>query len=53
MRTQAAYLQAPWRTELREIELPDQPPAGWVRIRVEVCRTCGTDRAYAAAVAES
>lgn len=48
MRTQAAYLQAPWRTELREIELPDQPPAGWVRIRVEACGICGTDLTAAA-----
>lgn len=48
MKTQAAYLQAPWRTELREIELEDVPRPGWVRLRVEACGLCGTDLTAAA-----
>jgi L-iditol 2-dehydrogenase len=43
MKTQSAYLQAPWRTELRDIELDDVLRPGWVRIRVESCGLCGTD----------
>lgn len=43
MTTQSAYLQAPWRTELRDIELDDTLRAGWVRLRVEACGLCGTD----------
>jgi len=42
MKTQAAYLKAPWQLELRDVELPEPPP-GWVRVRVEVCGICGTD----------
>lgn len=43
MKTTAAYLRAPWKIELREIELPDTPRPGWVRLRVEACGICGTD----------
>jgi L-iditol 2-dehydrogenase len=29
--------------ELRTIKLPDQPPPGWLLLRVEACGICGTD----------
>ena len=44
--TQAAFLKAPWMTALREVELPE-PPAGWVRVKIEACGICGTDAASA------
>jgi len=42
MKTQAAFLKAPWMTTLREIELPEPPP-NWVRVKIEACGICGTD----------
>ena len=43
MKTTAAYLKVPWKTELRQIDLPDSPRPGWVRLRVDACGICGTD----------
>jgi len=47
MKIKAAYLKAPWKTEIRTIDLPE-PQAGWVRVRVEACGICGTDATAAA-----
>ncbi len=52
MKAKAAYIKAPWQCELREVELPDEPPAGWVLLRIEACGVCGTDLTTAAAKAE-
>jgi L-iditol 2-dehydrogenase len=43
MKTRAAHMKSPWQFEVREVELPDEPPAGWAIIRVEACGICGTD----------
>ena len=43
MKTRAAYIRAPWECEIRTVEIPDVPPAGWVRIKVDACGLCGTD----------
>ena len=43
MKTTAAYLRAPWKTELRTVDIPDAPRPGWVRLRVDACGLCGTD----------
>ncbi|NLB70194.1 MAG: alcohol dehydrogenase catalytic domain-containing protein [Lentisphaerae bacterium] len=43
MTSTAAYIKAPWRTELRNVELPAHPPCGWVRLRIDACGICGTD----------
>jgi threonine dehydrogenase-like Zn-dependent dehydrogenase len=51
MHVKAAYLKAPWQIELRTIDLPDTPPPGWVRVRVEACGICGTDLTAAAETA--
>lgn len=36
-------MRAPWQFELRQMALPDSPPAGEVLVRVDVCGICGTD----------
>ncbi|MFW6062219.1 MAG: zinc-dependent alcohol dehydrogenase [Planctomycetota bacterium] len=43
MHTQAAYIKAPWQVSLREVDLPDSPPPGWIRLRVDACGICGSD----------
>lgn len=43
MKTRSAYVRAPWQFELREVELPETPPAGEVMLRVKACGICGTD----------
>ncbi|HUT01500.1 MAG TPA: alcohol dehydrogenase catalytic domain-containing protein [Phycisphaerae bacterium] len=43
MKVQSAVFRAPWQCELREVELPDTPPAGWVSLRIQACGICGTD----------
>ena len=43
MKVLSAKLKAPWQVRLDEVELPDVPPVGWVRLRVEACGICGTD----------
>ena len=48
MNTRSAYLRAPWQGELRTVELPDAPPAGYALVRVEACGVCGSDLANAA-----
>jgi len=48
MKTKAAYMKAPWQFELRDVEIPDRPPSGWIMVRVEACGVCGTDLAAAA-----
>jgi len=48
VKVQSTYVKAPWQVELREIELPDDPPTGWVLLRVEACGICGTDLTTAA-----
>jgi len=52
MKTISGYLRAPWQFELRQVELPDSPPAGQVLIRVEACGICGTDLSTAAKAKE-
>ena len=51
MKTRSAYLRAPWQVELRTVELPDAPPAGYALIRIEACGVCGSDLANAAKLA--
>ncbi|MBN2312127.1 MAG: alcohol dehydrogenase catalytic domain-containing protein [Candidatus Hydrogenedentes bacterium] len=48
MKTRAAYMKSPWQFEIREVELSDTPPAGWIRLRVDACGICGTDLTAAA-----
>jgi len=48
VKVRSAYVRAPWRVELRQVELPDEPPAGWVLLRVAACGICGTDLTAAA-----
>jgi L-iditol 2-dehydrogenase len=48
MKTRSAYLRAPWQVELRSVELPDTPPAGYALVRIEACGVCGSDLANAA-----
>lgn len=43
MKTVAGYLNAPWQVELREIDLPDDPPDGYALIKVDACGICGSD----------
>ncbi|MCX7045193.1 MAG: alcohol dehydrogenase catalytic domain-containing protein [Candidatus Sumerlaeota bacterium] len=43
MKTRSAYIKAPWQCELRTVDLPDEPPAGWVLLKVAACGVCGTD----------
>jgi L-iditol 2-dehydrogenase len=43
VKTISGYMRAPWEFELREVKLPDAPPAGEVLIRIEACGVCGTD----------
>jgi len=52
MKTKSAYIKAPWQVEMREIELPDVPPAGWVRLEIEACGLCGSDISTVAANAK-
>lgn len=52
MKTHAAYVKSPFQFELREVELPDAPPAGEVLLRVEACGVCGTDVTTAESKAE-
>jgi len=42
-RTRSAFLKAPWRIEIREVDLPDTPPPGHLLLTVEACGICGTD----------
>ena len=42
-KTRAAYLKGPWTFQLREIALPDSPPPGWIRLKVDACGVCGSD----------
>jgi L-iditol 2-dehydrogenase len=51
MKTRSAFLRAPWQVELRTVELPDTPPAGYALIRVEACGVCGSDLTKAAKLA--
>lgn len=51
MKTRAAYLRAPWETEIREVAIDDVPREGWVRLRVDACGVCGTDVTAAAETA--
>lgn len=39
----SAYLKAPWQLELRDIDLPDQPPEGHLLLKIDACGLCGTD----------
>jgi L-iditol 2-dehydrogenase len=48
MKVRSAYMKAPWQFELRDEELADTPPAGWIRLRVDACGICGTDLTAAA-----
>ncbi len=43
MKTRAATLQKPWKVELPTVDLSDDPPPGWVRLRVLACGVCGSD----------
>ena len=43
MKSLSGYMQAPWQFELRQMVLPDSPPADEVLVRVEACGICGTD----------
>ena len=43
LKTKSAYLKSPWQFELREVDLPDNPPAGEALLRIEACGICGTD----------
>ena len=52
MKTCAAYLKSPWQFELREVSLPDSPPPGWIRLRVQACGICGTDLSAASQTAD-
>ncbi len=52
MKTKAAYMKAPWQFEIREVEIPDPPPPGWIRVRVTSCGICGTDLSSAAVRAD-
>lgn len=49
MQVRSAWLSAPWQVELRTVDLPDTPPPGWARVRVEACGVCGTDLSAAEA----
>ncbi len=51
MKTKAAYVRAPWQTEIREVDIADTPPNGWIRLRVDACGVCGTDITAAAETA--
>ncbi|CAN5508594.1 L-galactonate oxidoreductase [soil metagenome] len=42
IKTRSAYLNSPWKFELRDIELPD-PPAGFALVKIDACGICGTD----------
>ena len=42
LKMKAAFLKASWMTALRDLELPE-PPAQWVRVKIEACGICGTD----------
>ena len=42
-KTKSAYLKSPWQFEVREVDLPDEPPEGEALLRVEACGICGTD----------
>jgi len=41
-KTRSAYLNSPWKFELRDVELPD-PPAGFALVKIAACGICGTD----------
>ena len=41
--TRSAYLKAPWKIELRQVTLPDQPPEGHILLAIDACGICGTD----------
>jgi L-iditol 2-dehydrogenase len=41
--SRSAYLKAPWRIEMRRVELPDAPPEGHVLLAIDACGICGTD----------
>ena len=41
--TRSAYLKAPWTIELRQVPLPDVPPAGHLLLKIDACGICGTD----------
>jgi L-iditol 2-dehydrogenase len=43
MKTTSAQICAPWQTRLVDVELPQQPPAGFVLLDVDACGVCGTD----------
>lgn len=43
MTTRAAFIKAPWQTEVRDVMLPDAPQPQWVRVKIEACGICGTD----------
>jgi len=43
MKTRAAYLRAPWETEIREVAIDDVPREGWVRLRVDAGGVSGSD----------
>jgi len=43
MQTRSAYMKSPWEFEIRAIDLPERPPAGWAFIQIEACGICGTD----------
>lgn len=51
MKIHGAHIRAPWQVEIREISLPDLPPAGDVLVKVEACGICGTDISAAASQA--
>lgn len=51
MKTRSAHFLAPWQVEIREVSLPDSPPAGDVLVRVDACGICGTDVSAIAAKA--
>jgi L-iditol 2-dehydrogenase len=43
MKIIAGYLNGPWQVELREIDLPDDPPEGYAIVKVDACGICGSD----------
>jgi len=43
MLIRSAYLKSPWQCTIRNVDLPEEIPAGHVLLRVEACGICGTD----------
>lgn len=41
--TTTACMQAPWNFSFREVNLPETPESGQVRLRIDACGICGSD----------